>query len=124
MSADDVLTFLRLLDSRPKSHRTWRLVQCHCRRCDDLAVEVFRTPVESAALVAVCFGLKREPGQSILGVADKAIRANDPTVTVLWTDIQDGIAVACKCGKRVVPVSLLLGAVRAGERRVILEAPG
>lgn len=124
MSADDVLQFLRLLDKAPKSRRVWRVLQCNCRGCGELAVEVFRTPVDGAPLVAVHTGMRREPGQSILGMEDKGLRATDPTVSLLLFDFQDGLHVSCKCGKRVVKAATLLDAVRAGQREVVLDTPG
>ena len=125
MSADDVLQFMRLLDSAPKSRRTWRVLQCHCRGCGDLAIEVFRTPVVTAPLVAVYNGLRQpdSAAPSILGMGDKGLRATTPTVSVLLTDIQDGLQVACKCGKRVVAAGTMLGAIRNGQRKVVLDAP-
>jgi len=66
--AEEVLTFLRLLWKSPKSRRRWRVLECHCPRCGELAIEVFRTPAASAPLVAVHFGVKTldmEPGKFV-----------------------------------------------------------
>lgn len=127
MSADEVQRFLGLLANAPKSRRTWRVLQCHCRGCGDLAVEVFRTPVETAPLVAVHSGLKPmtdESGSYPLGIGHKGIRATGATVQVLLTANQDGLQVACKCGKRLVPAATLLTAVRTGQSDMVLDAPG
>jgi hypothetical protein len=128
MSAEEVLSFLRLLERAPQSRRTWRVLQCHCRGCGDLAIEVFRTPFSSAPMVAVHFGLKAldtEPGQIYpLGIEHKGVRASDPTVSVLSNELQTGLEVACKCGKQVVPAATLLGAVRRGETTTTLDTPG
>lgn len=128
MSAEEVLSFLRLLEKAPKSRRTWRVLECHCRGCGERAIEVFRTPVGSAPLVAIHFGLKAldmEPGKIYpLGIKHKGVRASDPTVSVLSNELQDGLEVACKCGKRVVPAVTLLSAVRRRESALILDTPG
>lgn len=122
---DDVLQFLGLLGGAPKSRRAWRVLQCHCRGCGDLAVEVFRTPMDAAPLVAVYAGLKpAESGGRILGgLHDKGVRATEPTVAVLVSDLQDGFEVACKCGKRLIPARVLLAAVRTGQRELVLDTP-
>jgi hypothetical protein len=126
--SEEVLKFLQLLEKAPKSRPTWRVVACHCRGCGELAIEVFRTPVASMPLVAVHYGLTAldmEPGKTYpLGIKHKGVRASDPTVSVLANDIQDGLEVACKCGKRVVPAATLLSAVRGGESALVLDTPG
>ena len=96
--AEEVLTFLRLLWKSPKSRRRWRVLECHCPRCGELAIEVFRTPAASAPLVAVHFGVKTldmEPGKLYpLGIQHKGVRASDPTVSALSSELQDGLEVA------------------------------
>jgi hypothetical protein len=127
VSAEEVQRFLALIAAAPKSRRSWRVLQCHCRSCGALAVEVFRTPVETAPLVAVHEGLKAvaEPGGSYqLGIDHKGIRAGGPTVQVLFTRNQDGLQVACKCGKHVVPAATLLDAVRDGQTQIVLDTQG
>ncbi len=121
-TADEVQQFLALLAGAPKSRRSWRVLQCHCRNCGALAVEVFRTPVDTAPLVAVHAGLK-PVATSILEIDHKGIRADGPTVQVLLTNNQDGLQVACKCGKRVVAAATLLNAVRSGQNQIVLDTP-
>lgn len=126
MSAQqDVVRFLALLDNAPKSRRTWLVLQGHCRYCGDRAIEVYRTPVAGAPLVAVHTGMKRGPGTSILGLGDKGLRADAPTISVLLSANQDGLHVACKCSKRVVTAATLLDAVHDGRRELVLtDTPG
>lgn len=127
MTEQDVMAFLRLLEKAPASRRKWRVLECHCRACGDLAIEVFRTPTDFASLVAIHFGLKAqnmEPGKLYpFGLQHKGIRASAPTVSVLQSTLQDDLEVACKCGKRQVPVSTLLATVREKRRKVVLDTP-
>ncbi len=129
---DNIRTFLELLGKSPKSRHTWRALACNCRGCGDLVIEVFKTPDDFARLVAVHHGLRPPPEGSHTPVwtghpaalDGKGVRSNATTVTVLLTDSQDGIEVACRCGKQVVPVATLLGAVRRGGKSFVLDTPG
>ncbi len=121
---DELVRFLRLLGKEPTSRRKWRALEIYCARCNDLAAEVFRAPTGPVPLLAVYRGLKTpnvEPGTiRPIGLQGKSIRDDYTHVLPLASGRQDGIELACRCGKHVIAAAAVIRAARCRQLRLVV----